>query len=108
MEVFRVHFQVPIMEPSQSHASRWKGDGGGGDLEEGSFTDNVVGCTGYCIDRMCLKLWSGDILSVKKAKKSIPLHSPPTAHPPTHCKGDCGAELNQILEGGPKLIYYNK
>ena len=24
------------------------------------------------------------------------------------CKGDCGAELNQILAGGPKLIYYNK
>ena len=23
------------------------------------------------------------------------------------CKGDCGAELNQILAGGPKLIYYN-
>ena len=25
-----------------------------------------------------------------------------------NCKGDCGAELNQILAGGPKLIYYNK
>ena len=24
------------------------------------------------------------------------------------CKGNCGAELNQILAGGPKLIYYNK
>ena len=24
------------------------------------------------------------------------------------CKGDCRAELNQILAGGPKLIYYNK
>ena len=24
------------------------------------------------------------------------------------CKGDCGAELNRILAGGPKLIYYNK
>ena len=24
-----------------------------------------------------------------------------------HCKGDCGAELNWILAGGPKLIYYN-
>ena len=24
------------------------------------------------------------------------------------CKGNCRAELNQILAGGPKLIYYNK
>ena len=23
----------------------------------------------------------------------------------TDCKGDCRAELNQILAGGPKLIY---
>ena len=23
-------------------------------------------------------------------------------------RGDCRAELNQILAGGPKLIYYNK
>ena len=26
----------------------------------------------------------------------------------SECKGDCGAELNRILAGGPKLIYYNK
>ena len=25
-----------------------------------------------------------------------------------HCKGDCGAELNRVLAGGPKLIYYYK
>ena len=24
------------------------------------------------------------------------------------CKGDCGAELNRVLAGGPKLIYYYK
>ena len=24
------------------------------------------------------------------------------------CKGDCGAELNRFLAGGPKLIYYNR
>ena len=24
------------------------------------------------------------------------------------CKGDCGAELNRFLAGGPKLIYYYK
>ena len=28
--------------------------------------------------------------------------------PNPSCKGNCGAELNQILAGGPKLIYYNK
>ena len=26
----------------------------------------------------------------------------------TYCKGDCGAELNRVLAGGPKLIYYYK
>ena len=25
-----------------------------------------------------------------------------------YCKGDCGAELNRFLAGGPKLIYYNR
>ena len=25
-----------------------------------------------------------------------------------NCKGDCGAELNRVLAGGPKLIYYYK
>ena len=28
------------------------------------------------------------------------------AHAKAFCQGDCGAELNQILAGGPKLIYY--
>ena len=25
-----------------------------------------------------------------------------------YCKGNCGAELNRFLAGGPKLIYYNR
>ena len=36
----------------------------------------MVGCTGCCIDGMCPESWSRDILSVKKAKMSVPLHLP--------------------------------
>ena len=39
----------------------------------GCFTDDVVGRMGCCMDGMCPELWGGDILSVKKAKMSIPL-----------------------------------
>ena len=35
----------------------------------------MVGHTGCRIDGMCPESWSGDILSVKKAKMSIPLHN---------------------------------
>ena len=28
---------------------------------------------GCCMDGMCLELWGGDILSVKKAEMSVPL-----------------------------------
>ena len=27
---------------------------------------------------------------------------------PPNCKGNCGAELNRFLAGGPKSIYYNR
>ena len=39
----------------------------------GCFTNDVVGCTGCCIDRMCLESWGRDIPSVKKAEMRIPL-----------------------------------
>ena len=58
------------MERSQSRTSHQGGDGQG----VGCFTDNVVGCMGCCMDGMCPESWGGDILSVKKAEMSVPLH----------------------------------
>ena len=63
------------MGPSRSCTSRWKADEGGGDLEEGGFTNDVVGRTGCRIGGMCSELWSRDIPSVKKVKMSIPLQT---------------------------------
>ena len=57
------------MEPSQTHTSHQGRDGQG----VGCFTDDVVGHTGCCMDRMCLESWGRDILSVKKAEMSVPL-----------------------------------
>ena len=39
----------------------------------GCFTNDVVGRTGCCMDRMCPESWGRDILSVKKAEMSVPL-----------------------------------
>ena len=57
------------MEPSRSCTSHQGRDGQG----VGCFADDVVGHTGCCMDRMCPESWGGDILSVKKAKMSVPL-----------------------------------
>ena len=61
------------MEPSWNRTSHQGGDSQG----VGCFTDDVMGHTGCCMDGMCLELWGRDILSVKKAKMSVPLHPPP-------------------------------
>ena len=61
------------MEPSRSRTSHQGGDSQG----VGCFTDDVVGCTGCCMDRMCPESWGRDIPSVKKAEMSVPLHPPP-------------------------------
>ena len=60
------------MELSRSHTSHQGRNGQG----VGCFTNDVVGCTGCCMDRMCLELWGGDIPSVKKAEMSVPLQDP--------------------------------
>ena len=57
------------MELSWSRTSHQGGDGQG----VGHFTDDVVGRTGCCMDRMCPESWGRDIPSVKKAEMSIPL-----------------------------------
>ena len=49
------------------------GDGQG----VGCFTNDVVVHTGCCMDGMCPESWGEDILSVKKAEMSVPLHPPP-------------------------------
>ena len=41
------------------------------------FTSDVVGHMGCCMDRMCKKLWGGDILSQKWVGRGVPLHPPP-------------------------------
>ena len=46
-------------------------------IRKRQFTDNVVGHTRHCIDRMYLELWGGDILSERLANRSVPLHPPP-------------------------------
>ena len=50
------------------------------------------------------------VWDLDRPQKPGVLHVCQEAEPETAqmCKGDCGAELNQILAGGPKLIYYNK
>ena len=86
-----MHFRVPVMESSWVRMSRWDRDMGRGDLEEGGFTNDVVGHTRCCIDRMCLELWGRDILPKKRAERSIPLHPPPF-------KGVMSALLMTVIE----------
>ena len=77
------------MELSWSRTSHQGGEGHG----VGCFTDDVVGCTGCCMDGMCLELWGRDIPSVKKAEMSIPLHPPPL-----HGSSDIPALLMIVFE----------
>ena len=48
MEIFRVHFQVSVMELTDGNMN-------GVGFRRRQFTGDVVGCTRDCIDRMCLE-----------------------------------------------------